>query len=139
MKREALLSRLEHSMLVIGKGMHDEQSGDPECSPAQNHVLMVIGMQGDMGVKQLAELLRVTSGAATQHIDALEKAGLLVREMNANDRREVVVRITKKGKNVYQEIRSTKARILNEVFQQLSDKELRTLVELLEKVSRKYI
>jgi DNA-binding MarR family transcriptional regulator len=140
MKRDTLLTRLENSMFVIGKGIHDEVSHDTGCSPAQNHTLIVIGMQpADMGIKQLAEVLRVTSGAATQHVDALEKAGLLVREMNQQNRREVFVKITGRGKKVYQELRRAKSKILNEIFTELTDKELDTLVQLIEKVSHKYV
>lgn len=139
MKREELLQRLEDSMLAIGKGMHHEQIAHTNCSPAQNHVLMVIGMRGDMGIKQLAKMLSVTSGAATQHVDALEKTGLLMREMNPSDRREVVVRLTAIGNKAYQEIRQKKARILSGMFSNLSDSELHTLVEIIEKVSHKFI
>ena len=139
MKREDLLTRLENSMLLMGKGLHEEQLGYPQCSPAQNHVLMIIGIEGDLGIKQLAEMLRVTSGAATQHVDSLEKLGLVKRKMSSNDRREIVVEMTGKGKIAYQEMRRTKARILSEVFGELSDSELHTLVELIEKVSRRYV
>lgn len=139
MKRELLLSRLENSMLIIGKGIHEEQLGYPGSSPAQNHVLMVIGMQGDMGIKELALKLRVTSGAVTQHVDALEKIGLLERTMSSSDRRGVVVKITQKGKDAFQEVRLAKARMLSELFSELNDEELHSLVELIEKVSLKYI
>jgi DNA-binding MarR family transcriptional regulator len=140
MNRNTLLSRLENSMFVIGKGMHDEVTQNTVCSPAQNHTLIVIGMQlSAIGIKQLAEVLRVTSGAATQHVDALEKAGLLVREMNPQNRREVIVKITSQGKKVYEELRRAKSKIMNEIFTELSDEELNTLVQLIEKVSHKYV
>jgi DNA-binding MarR family transcriptional regulator len=139
MKRDTLFSRLEHNLLIIGKEMHEEQIGHSGCSPAQNHVLMIIGIQGDVGIKQLAEILHVTSGAATQHVDALEKAGLLARETSASDRREVIVRITSKGKDAFQEIRRTKTKMLSKLFGALSDDELHTLVNLIEKVRREYV
>jgi DNA-binding MarR family transcriptional regulator len=139
MKREVLLSQFENSMLLIGKGMHDEQLTFSGCSPAQNHVLMVVGMSGGIGIKQLAEALGVTSGAVTQHVDALEKVGLLARKMNANDRREVVVEVTTKGQVAFQELRHTKARLFRELFGALSGEELQTLVKLVEKVSLEYV
>jgi DNA-binding MarR family transcriptional regulator len=139
MNRDTLLSRLEHSMLMIGKGMHDEQMDYPGSSPAQNHVLMLIGLQGDMSIKQLAEKLRVTSGAVTQHVGALEKTGLLERTKSSSDRRGVVVKITQKGQDAFREIRLAKTRMLSKLFSELSDDELHTLVGLIEKVSLKYI
>jgi DNA-binding MarR family transcriptional regulator len=140
MNREYLLSRLEDSLFVIGKGMHDDTLINSDCSPAQNHALIVIGMQrDDMGIKQLAKILRVTSGAATQHVDALEKAGLLIREMNTQSRREVILKVTEKGWQVYKKLRHAKTKILNEIFTELDDSELSTLVQLVEKVSQKYV
>jgi DNA-binding MarR family transcriptional regulator len=139
MKRAELLSRLEHNMLVIGRGMHEEQLGHSKSSPAQNHVLMIMCMQGEMGIKQLAEFLNVTSGAATQHVDALEKAGLVDREVNTSNRREVVIKVTDKGKRAFQEIRAEKTKALSKLFGDLNDGELKTLVDLIEKVSQKYV
>ena len=138
MKREELFSRLEQSMLVIGKEIYHEQISISNCSPAQNHVLMLVGISKSIGVKHLAEKLRVTSGAATQHIDALEKAGLLTRTINKSNRREVVVETTKKGKAIFEKIRRNKSALLSKLFEDLSDNELSTLVKLIEKVSKKY-
>jgi DNA-binding MarR family transcriptional regulator len=139
MKRNELLSRLEHSLMIIGKGMHEDDHGHSKSSPAQNHVLMVLCMKGDMGVKQLAEALYVTSGAVTQHVDALEKAGFVVRKMNANNRRQVIVKITEKGQTAFQEFRQAKTEMLSKVFGKLDDDELHALVGLIEKVSQQYV
>ncbi|HUD10730.1 MAG TPA: MarR family transcriptional regulator [Candidatus Saccharimonadales bacterium] len=139
MNRNELFNKLEQSLMIIGKEMYQEQAGISGCSPAQNHVLMIIGMHEAIGVKELAENLRVTSGAATQHIDSLEKAGLLTRKLNPNNRREVVVETTKEGKNVFQKVRTAKAQMLSRLFSELSDDELNTLVGLIEKVSRQYV
>ncbi len=138
MNRNELFSRLELSMVVLGKEMYQDQSGLHDCSPAQNHVLMVIGLTKDVHTKQLAEQLRVTPGAATQHIDALEKAGLLTRKVNEINRREVVVTLTKKGHDAYKQLRQAKQAMLNDIFMDLTDDELATLVKLVEKVSLKY-
>jgi DNA-binding MarR family transcriptional regulator len=138
MKRSELLSRLESSMLLIGKGMHEEQLSFAGCSPAQNHVLIIIGLRGDIGTKQLAETLLVTSGAATQHVDALEKAGFVTRQISASDRRGVVIRLTESGQQAYHEIRAKKVQLLRKLFAELSDDELRTLVNLIEKVAIKF-
>jgi DNA-binding MarR family transcriptional regulator len=139
MNRKALLTRFEHNMMVIGKELHEDQVGISKYSPAQNYVLVIVGTQGTMRVKKLSEILRVTSGAVTQHIDVLEKAGLLERTINPDNRREVMVGITADGKKTFQNIRRAKSLMINKLFSELDDKELLTLVTLIEKVSRKYI
>jgi DNA-binding MarR family transcriptional regulator len=127
-------------MYMIVKGIHKQEvSALHEYSPAQKHVLMALGKKDKMGVKQLADLLLVTSGAATQHIDGLEKMGLLTREINSANRREVFIRLSNKGLKAYKEIHLAHSRLLNKVFGQLSDDELDDFVALIEKVSHKYI
>jgi DNA-binding MarR family transcriptional regulator len=139
MNRSTLLSNLEGSIHTIVKGIREKQLSTSKYSLAQNHVIVVIGKEGDIGIKQLAQCLKVTSGAATQHVDALEKAGILSRQLNSDDRREVIVGLTDKGKKTFLKINQDKARILRELFNGLSDTELQILVSLFEKVSRKYI
>ena len=138
MNRKELLTQFEHNMMVIGKEMHEHQLSISKYSPAQNHVLLIIGLRGSLRVKELAEILHVTSGAITQHIEVLEKAGLLIRRINSKNRREVMVEITPKGEHTFKEIRSAKLETLNDLFSILDDDELATLTKLIEKISSRY-
>lgn len=139
MNRNEQFSKLERTMASIGKQMYLDQVGISGCSPAQNHALMVIAKHGEIGIKQLAEELRVTSGAATQHVAALEKVGLLSRNMGPSDRREVIVEITTKGRDISKKLSKAKDQVFAELFGELSDSQLETFVKLVEKVGNKYI
>ncbi|TCC31451.1 MarR family winged helix-turn-helix transcriptional regulator [Kribbella sindirgiensis] len=48
---------------------------------------------GPAGVRRLADLMGLTTGAATRLVDRLEQAGFVRREPDPNDRRRVVVRL----------------------------------------------
>jgi DNA-binding MarR family transcriptional regulator len=48
---------------------------------------------GELGVGRLAELMGMTTGAATRLVDRLERAGFVVREADPQDRRKVVLRL----------------------------------------------
>jgi DNA-binding MarR family transcriptional regulator len=48
---------------------------------------------GPIGVVRLAELMGMTTGAATRLVDRLEQRGYVVRERDSSDRRQVVVRV----------------------------------------------
>lgn len=48
---------------------------------------------GSVGVRRLAELLGMTTGATTRLVDRLERAGFVVREADPGDRRRVVVQV----------------------------------------------
>jgi DNA-binding MarR family transcriptional regulator len=134
-----ILSKFERSLVIIGKQMHDQQIGLSDYSPVQNYVINCIGLAGSMNVKELAGLMHVTSGAATQQLDALEYAGAITRIINPDNRREVVVSLSPKGLEVNDRIRNAKRRMLQELCSDLSESERKTLVELVEKISRKYL
>lgn len=78
----------------------------------------------------------VTSGAMTARLDRLEKAGLIAREPNPQDRRGVVVRLTPKGREVID--KAVTAHVQNEhrILSGLSKADCDSLAELLTKLLR---
>jgi DNA-binding MarR family transcriptional regulator len=138
MKRSELFTKLEDSMNILGRKMYQHQVNMTDSSPAQNHILMIIGSYESIGIKHLSQLLYVTPGAITQHIGALEKSGLVSRSVNPDNRREVNVEATLKGLETIKAIRHTKSKVLSNLFTPLDDQELQTLVSLIDKVSNQY-
>ena len=56
--------------------------------------LDVLGTRGPMTAGQLAEAVRLTTGAVTGVLDRLEAAGLVRRIRDTKDRRKVIVEVT---------------------------------------------
>lgn len=137
MTREDWFDKLETATLYVMKGMH-KQMPKSDCSPAQNHMLMIIAAEEPTTVKELAVKLDVTSGATTQHIEELERLGFVDRKPHPDDRRKVVVTLTRRGRSAAKATLKYKRQMLNELFADLSDDELATLVTLLQKACRKY-
>ncbi|HEY4963719.1 MAG TPA: MarR family transcriptional regulator [Candidatus Saccharimonadales bacterium] len=135
MNRKELLTQLEQAVIKLGRKMHEKSSGIFDISPAQKHVLMVLGDGGPTTIKQLSEKLSVTSGATTQHIDALEKLGFVSRIVNIDNRREVVVSITPHGWEEFKAMSKKKSETLSILFECLDDDELNSMVSLIEKVA----
>lgn len=82
----------------------------------------------------LYEATMVTSGAMTNRLDRLEKAGLILRAPHPNDRRGIVVRLTEKGLSLIDE--AVTAHVANEhqILAGLTPAERETLSHLLEKL-----
>lgn len=82
----------------------------------------------------LYEATMVTSGAMTNRLDRLEKAGLIARGPHPNDRRGIVVQLTEKGLALINE--AVTAHVANEhqVLSGLTQAERETLSRLLEKL-----
>lgn len=68
-------------------------------------VLDVLGTRGPLTAGQLAEAVRLTTGAVTGLLDRLEAAGLVRRVRDTADRRRVIVEVTdevaRRGAPVY--------------------------------------
>ena len=58
--------------------------------------LDILGTRGPMTAGQLAEAVRLTTGAVTGVLDRLEAAGLVRRVRDTQDRRRVIVEVTEK-------------------------------------------
>lgn len=82
----------------------------------------------------LYEATMITSGAMTNRLDRLEKAGLAKRAPHPKDRRGVVVQLTEKGRALIDE--ALTAHVANEwaIVKHLDDAERDKLAELLEKL-----
>jgi DNA-binding MarR family transcriptional regulator len=67
--------------------------------------LDILGTRGPMTAGQLAEAVRLTTGAVTGVLDRLESAGLVRRVRDTSDRRRVIVEVTdevmRRGAPVY--------------------------------------
>lgn len=137
MDRSTLFNQLNQSMMAIGKDMR-ESDFHCNCSPAQQHVLMVLGSYQPMPIKELAATLQVTSAAATQHVDALVKQGYVSRAPKSEDRRVILVALTLSGQQLVKELSEAHAAFMYELFSGLTDTEFQCLVALFKKASETY-
>lgn len=83
---------------------------------------------------ELYEATMVTSGAMTNRLDRLEKAGLILRGPHPSDRRGIVVQLTGKGLALIDEAVAAHVANEHEILAGLSGPELETLAHLLGKL-----
>lgn len=107
-----------------------------EVTPAEGLLLRLVFNKDGMGVKEIANQLRVTSSAATQLIDSLVKKGFLVREQSQEDRRALIIKFSEKAKNKINLIRERSFNHLVILFEALSDEELKQYSELNQKIAK---
>ncbi|BCG70613.1 MarR family transcriptional regulator [Mesorhizobium sp. 113-1-2] len=82
----------------------------------------------------LYEATMVTSGAMTNRLDRLEKAGLILRGPHPNDRRGIVVQLTEKGLALIDEAVTAHVANEHEILTCLTGAERETLAQLLGKL-----
>lgn len=108
-------------------------------TPTQWLTLETVARKDGMPIKDLRQALGVSSSAATQAVNELEKSGYVVRETKADDRRLTLVVLSPKARRVREKIRLQMLARLEEMFSVLSDAEFATYRRLHSKLIRALI
>lgn len=87
-------------------------------------------------MSELARELGITMGAATSIVDRLIKAGLVNRERSTEDRRLVLVSLSKKGRRMMEEVRKIALGLITKLLSRLSAKEREAFLSAYEKMSQ---
>lgn len=90
--------------------------------------------EGPQKPSTLALALGYTSGAITKLTNNLVKEGYILREHQKNDRRVVLITITKKGLKVLEEAQKQGQNMRNEVYSVLNTQEVEQLLSIQKKL-----
>ncbi|PON12245.1 MarR family transcriptional regulator [Candidatus Entotheonella serta] len=71
-----------------------------------NHffILLCLWEREGMNVKEMAEQLCLDSSSLTGHLDRMERAGLVERQADPNDRRAIRIVLTDKGRDLQEQV-----------------------------------
>lgn len=90
--------------------------------------------EGKMRPGELSSCLMLSTGAMTNRLDRLERAGLVTRDRDPDDRRGVIVRLTDRGVEVIDGALAEQAKEEQRVMSVLKPEEQRRLNALLRKL-----
>ena len=88
------------------------------------HILWVLEHHGELPMSRLAELLDVSLSNATGLIDRMEERGLVERVRVPDDRRVVIVRASRQGAQMRDEIEALKQDRMRSILSRLTRKQL---------------
>jgi len=97
-------------------------------------VLEALGHLGPLRLGELSRKRLVSGGNMTCVVDNLEKEGLVERIHSTEDRRQILVRLTAKGKTLFDDIFVKHAEFIGRVASVLTEQEQETLAGLLKKL-----
>src|SRR4051812_49389266 len=102
-------------------------------------VLMLLNRDPKVGVSpsDLATRSGVTRATITGLLDGLSREKLVRREGDADDKRKAVVYLTPRGQKMLEEMLPDYYGQVSELMAALGDAEKKTLIELLEKITRR--
>jgi DNA-binding MarR family transcriptional regulator len=114
----------------------DDETG---LSPARLSALSVIVFGGPLRISDLARAEQVRTPTITPIVAALERAGLVTREVDAHDGRAAILRATAAGRQVMARGRARRVEALTAELRKLpaADRDvLRRAADLMQQVSR---
>lgn len=97
-------------------------------------VIEALGHLGPMKIGVLCDKMLVSGGNMTLVLDNLEKHSLIERVHSKEDRRAIVVQLTKKGQELFDEIFSAHAFYIADLMNVLDEREQIELGKLLKKL-----
>ncbi len=126
---------IKHKLIACTK-----KSSTSDTTPAITHsqwaVLAIVTNKENVGVKEIAHTLGITSSAATQLTDELVKNGYIIRKGNEQDRRALSLELSPLCKKHMQDMRRRRMEQFTEMFAHLSDKELSQYANLNKKITK---
>ncbi|MED4041174.1 MarR family transcriptional regulator [Niallia taxi] len=105
-----------------------------EVTPAQYGVLNCLWKEGQLSPKQIGEMVYLEAPTVSGILDKMQKAGLIERSVDPNNRRNVLVTATSKSNSIKENIESATINLNTMVLQNLSDNEQNVLKKALETI-----
>ena len=99
---------------------HYEEIIDHNITPKQALVLEHVHRHSTLSVNELASKMKVTPGAISQLLAKLEQQQYIVRSINPESCREIIVTLGEKGTDLYQAYEKIDQKIVNEYYSKLS-------------------
>ncbi len=134
--REELLQSLIEKIRCVIRGLHvGHPFGKHTLGKPQIGILFSLARSKDgLSVKQLADLLNVTSGAITQFVDGLAKEDLVLGQEDSKDRRIMKIMLTKNAEKKFKDFKKNYFKSVSPLFDNLSNEEMAQLINLLNKI-----
>lgn len=107
-----------------------------DLSITEIHTLEAIGMYDQKSMSEVAQNLKITVGTLTTAINKLIKKEYVERKRIEEDRRVVLIRLTKKGKLAYRLHDKFHKDMVNTAVDGLNDKEEEVLIHSLTKINK---
>jgi DNA-binding MarR family transcriptional regulator len=130
-------------LVRMAAGAYDRLLGDAtrreSLSPPRWGILLRLWLEEQISGKamnptHLSHSQRVSKNTISDHLRALEEAGLVERTLDPDDRRQFKIHLTEAGRTLVQQATPAHARLLNQALTSFSAEEIAHLQQLLGKL-----
>lgn len=127
------------AMNQIHQAISEISASTVDLSIEQFFVLREIATYDGINATELAATLAVNKSAITPKLKKLVEKGYIRRERNQLDKRAVVLTISEKGNNVYEECEKQLELLVNEWLEILGEKDSEQFFELFQKITKSVV
>jgi MarR family transcriptional regulator, organic hydroperoxide resistance regulator len=103
--------------------------------PGNERAILLLWAEGELPQGEIARRLGVEQPTATKALQRLERAGIVRRERDPNDNRQVIVSLTEAGKAACAPAKRARLALEQQIADGLSERERAQLIRLLERVT----
>lgn len=111
-----LIRLLERKLGLLNK----QDSCCSEVTLAQCHALVEIGRSKSISLKELANILGLDISTMSRTVDSLVKKEFVVRIQSETDRRSILISLTNKGLNLFNDIENKMNAEFENIFDHIS-------------------
>jgi DNA-binding MarR family transcriptional regulator len=131
----AVADRLRPVLLRVGRELRRE-AREVGISPEQVSLLVAIKYAPGIGVRELATKEKISAPAMSNHVDRLERGGLVTRTPSVADKRRVGLTLTDEGQRLLRRVRSRRTAWLVSRLGNLTPAELARVEAAIEPLAR---
>lgn len=134
---DELLDEFDASVQMLGRlfsARHGEMSCETGLTTSQLLTLRVIGETGPARIGDVAAHVGVKAPAASAVIEALDKRGLIQREIDADDRRVTRVSLTPQGRDELVAGENERREHMRHYLSVLDEDDVRTMIRVQSKL-----
>lgn len=131
-----LLVELFHEIIEIEEKSIRKDKKYSKMTTNDMHVIEAIGLGGGKTMSTVARALNVTLGTLTISVNSLVKKGYVDRVRSEEDRRVVLVSLTREGVQAYKHHQKFHEEMIQSVIDHLEEDEQEVLQRALDKLNR---
>ncbi|MFS0612895.1 MarR family transcriptional regulator [Lederbergia ruris] len=106
-----------------------------DLSLEQFLLLRLLYAKGPIRASEIAEQLLVHKSAITVRVEKLVKKGLIERQRDENDRRNVYLRLTENGRSLYESLEKNINQFVEAIVSDIPEKEMEVFLNVYEKIA----
>lgn len=107
-----------------------------DVTPTEVKVLYIIGLSNTKSMSDIAEELKVTKGTLSITVNSLVKKGYVIRTRHKQDRRIVIVYLTKKSIQIVRHYGRFYYELVAQLIQQMDVEKVETLGDILSRLNQ---